>query len=305
MKASELLPGDIILNREHTMIAIGEGFVVDAWGRNERPGVDLWHWADTRAEDRALHEQWVYRPKDPGLGSRAAGYARGWAKAESRTLVAPRRTRVPERSTGTMEPSSSGPPVWKHEGKVVLDDRRQGVTWEVTTSKVAPPFSYDAFRRALKYALRIEKGFSANRGTTCCAFVIACHQAAALAQHAHPPVLQEIHDAVAKDRAPKPKGLDFFDGQRIGQGGKLLSPLIVREKANAGRIEQGLDLETYLTFWAEKLTMGKCKNMQAVFSSEMYIDAQFTHSMRLLDHMAGEGPHKAWACVLEKAVIAR
>ena len=41
-----------------------------------------------------------------------------------------------------------------------------------------PPFEFDALYRVFKWTSRADtqKVFSQNRGTTCCAFVMACHR---------------------------------------------------------------------------------------------------------------------------------
>jgi hypothetical protein len=48
---------------------------------------------------------------------------------------------------------------------------------EARIKGINPPFGFDALYRAVKWANRGREAFSPNRGTTCCAFITACHQA--------------------------------------------------------------------------------------------------------------------------------
>lgn len=70
-------------------------------------------------------------------------------------------------------------------GVPVLDgSRARGVARQYDHGNgVAPKFGFDALFRVFKWAnkRRVNQTFSANRGTTCCSFVMACHQTASVA----------------------------------------------------------------------------------------------------------------------------
>jgi hypothetical protein len=308
MNASELLPGDVVLDKGHTMIAVGEGLVVDAWGPNANKGVFQWRWGATEGEDRSLKPQSVFRSTESGLGSRAAEYARGWATAKVATLVAPWRNAESKRHLGTMEKAErGGGVVFKHEGKTILDDRRWGVSLTQSESTEAPPFNYDALRRALKYALRVDRGYSMRRGTTCCAFVISCAQAAALRHYAELPLIEKVFKELDQNRAKKTMELPLIDGKTQMKPGYWISPLATAKGANpgfGGTKELGSDkLDEYLAECAILLTGAKEKSWEAIFGSEMYVDAQFTHSSRLLKRLDEAGKHSKWKRILNDEVI--
>lgn len=71
-----------------------------------------------------------------------------------------------------------------------------------------PPLKYDGLFRIFKWADKYQNAgaFSANRGTTCCSFVMACHQAAAV-RHAlgnRNELVQDTFIYLRDHRNPKP-----------------------------------------------------------------------------------------------------
>jgi hypothetical protein len=149
-----LLPGDILINRGHTMMYIGLNHLVHAM-----PGSGL---VRVNMLDGNSHGIWdgaaVFRPRNSHLGACAADFAKSWAPSTSTgaTRYAP--------NTGNDE---------------VINNRGTGVKQQLKLG-VAAPFEYDAFYRSFKWALLYGGVFSENRGTTCCAVIIAAYHAASV-----------------------------------------------------------------------------------------------------------------------------
>ncbi|MEM7189827.1 MAG: hypothetical protein AAF439_09465 [Pseudomonadota bacterium] len=170
----DMMPGDVILNvREgtaiHSAIYVGkllyESDSMHTIAHCDPPVLSFGHPSElTEGSADAV----IYRCSDTDLSTKAVVYAKEWARwaLDARESVPPGTT---------MYPSGAGA---RHHG--VIRDR-------------PIPFQFDALYRAVKWAARLstlhedmpeQAQLSKNRGTTCCAYVIACYQAAAFNNYA-------------------------------------------------------------------------------------------------------------------------
>ena len=88
-----------------------------------------------------------------------------------------------------------------------------------------PPFEFDALYRVFKWAAKYQnqQTFSANRGTTCCSFVMACHQAAA-ARHAMENsdyLVTQAYDILTEERNAKPNHPNPVPNQALRQNSNV------------------------------------------------------------------------------------
>lgn len=170
LKVPQLHAGDVILypanatDFQHSAMVIGGGNLVHADANSGEGFVREEPVADTERYCPRVFEmlpdndkRWpaeVYRCKNAKLAEAAAEYARRFGRGNA---LAPGATKYGA-------------------------DRGRGVSVQLKGDP-NPPFEFDAIYRAFKWANGGGKGadqFSANQGTTCAAFVVACYQAGAI-----------------------------------------------------------------------------------------------------------------------------
>jgi hypothetical protein len=265
---------------------------------NGQSGVELWIWAAKKREgmvggDGHKEHKWnVYRPTIRGLGHKAADYARLWSGLPVVIKVGtPKPAEVLERrglGDATTLDAQRNVNYRTYQGLRIWDDRRFAVNMEIEDRKDAPPFTYDAFCRALKWALRADKPMTKG-GTTCCAFVIACYQAAGLAIAAEPLDLLGTFEKFKLHRNKKQQVFANNDLRLLDKGEqknwKYVSPRASSKYSNPGfKGSEKFKPEAVDEFIMEcvyELTRGKEKCVQNLLSEAMCVDAQFTHSMKL------------------------
>src|SRR5215218_7864155 len=113
----------------------------------------------------------AYRADDGRVSRAAFGYANVWAwtrDMKAKGLKTVRKAAKGKTSYSYMKPED--------EVDGIARSRYYGVQEMKSIGK--PSFDFDALYRAFKWANRGREAFSTTRGTTCCAFITACHQAA-------------------------------------------------------------------------------------------------------------------------------
>lgn len=168
-----------------------------------------------------------------------------------------------------------------------------------------PEFGYDALYRTVKWANRLsaihedmleQAQLSQNRGTTCCAFVAACYQAAAINKFARGdgPKLREAEKFLKtfrggkhpdrKKLVPSPAGTLNLDGGGIKMG---MYDRAKRDLTNAGpKYKDGpFKLQDYLTVVLDALKPTPITKVnltpEELFTPAMAVDAKFYYSNML------------------------
>lgn len=202
-----------------------------------------------------------------GVSTLAANYAAGWST-------------IPTQQSAFGSGYGSLP----KSADVKDASRAMGVVRAIGTN---PPFEFDALYRVFKWTSRADtqKVFSQNRGTTCCAFVMACHQAARMHKFFEklgrldliPLMTTELLKGRGKEKelpnATKVGEQTFYPGQglRANSNQQSKSAALNNEIATSG-----ID-----GFWER---MGKKTNcywddtLLSIFGAALYHDAKYVHS---------------------------
>ena len=314
MYFEQLHPGDVVIEGgTHTMMYIGQSGVtqhamVDAWAAQN--GVAIVNFATL--EDSRNKGCYVFRrtPTDTQgqqvcarIIERAANYARQWASNQITTRMAPeRRVDSP-----------------RFHGQGILDNRRLAVTTELTKyvedrekaeeTKRVPAFEYDALYRVLKWVRRGgDQPFSRNRGTTCCAFIIACYQAASLYENTtgdREAKFNLVLENLKNNRNEKRKlGADDLI---LSPTGKKISLNSMRENSNAGfKGTVGFRPENqqeYMKYLLDELTQKKELTFADVFTPALLIDAKYTNTLILRNRLQSQALSKGWNLIAQKEDI--
>lgn len=165
---------------------------------------------------------------------------------------------------------------------------------------VAPRFGFDALFRVFKWANRRRSGhaFSANRGTTCCSFVMACHQTASVVDclHAQNARVQAGYEYLHGMRRPKLHHGEDVEGKalrsvsNVGSTNSLFS-VWDSNPYGADRMWERLLAEISIEygdgndFWGPSLS--------DTLTEAMKLDAKFTFTMLLRQQL--ELPGSGWA----------
>jgi hypothetical protein len=257
-----LLPGDILLYGGHTMMYIGLNRLVHAMPAGGLVRVNMLNGNSQGIWDGAS----VFRPRSPHLGTCAAEFAASWAPSTSSgaTGYAP--------NTGTDE---------------VINNRGTGVKQQLKLG-VAAPFEYDALYRSLKWALLYGGVFSENRGTTCCAVIIAAYHAASVFYWTEGTTPEERLERIQTQ----------YEWLRDNRGAKKPSKIIkttsqgdlsnkaFREVSNRGQGPQVASMD-FLTIARSILAdlAGEEVELEQVYTPALLLDAKYTHSSTLLTRL--------------------
>ena len=167
--------------------------------------------------------------------------------------------------------------------------RYSGVQHALHTGQ-SPPFEFDALYRAFKWASRQRKGFSENRGTTCCAFVTACFQAAAVDHYAQNQgnivkglaLLRELRG----DKLPlEERELSHIE---VGAKKKLIALSALREHANPGGFHKAFGVNDYCKFVTREIH-GLEMTIEDLFPPAILVDAKFNYSSNFEKMVATRG----------------
>lgn len=127
--------------------------------------------------DEEFNEYSAFRFDQPAVALLASSFAVKWATHETKTSYA------------NVGPKDA-------QRKYAVANKRH----DARDIDESAPFEIDAFRRALKWAHKAQQGetFSENRGTTCCAFVLACYHAA-IVRHFLGADYEDLHDFLSEE----------------------------------------------------------------------------------------------------------
>jgi hypothetical protein len=283
-----LVPGDITTDGGHTMIYVDR--VPDDGNRWGGYGfVDVYPMGGLKLRSSQTWSLWfdndVYRCADPHVARVATEYAKFWADCGG-TSYSPERSEESPRYV-------QGAKADKRSFGVEEELRRfQEEEEQAQGSGRAPPFEFDALYRALSWAGRTDRGFSANRGSTCCAFAIACYHAAS------------IFDCAGGDQGKIAAALEELRNMRLQKrpvtaddlvttkSGKKLSPAAFRRFSNAGaNLGEGVSFEEFANRTLSKLA-GTPTTLEQVFTEPLLVDAKFTHTKLLIAQFRSHG--KGW-----------
>jgi hypothetical protein len=284
-----LVPGDILTDGGHTMIYVDRVPDDDnRWGGYAF--VDVYPIGGLKLRSSQTWSLWfdndVYRCADANLARVAAEYAKIWADFGG-TGYSPER---PAESARYIEGAKA-------------DKRSHGVEEELRRFKEeeeqaqgsgrAPPFEFDALYRALSWAGRTDRSFSANRGSTCCAFAIACYHAASVfvCANGDQGKIASALEELRKMRLQK-RPITAQDMARTGSG-KKLSPAAFRKFSNAGAdLGEGVTFGEFANRTLSDL-IGSATTLEEVFTEPLLVDAKFTHTKLLIAQLGRHG--QGWA----------
>ncbi|MBZ5723874.1 MAG: hypothetical protein LAP87_02650 [Acidobacteriia bacterium] len=265
-----LLPGDILIGAEHTMIYIGGNHMVHAMPQT---GLTRANMVDGRSYG-IWDGAWAYRARSATLRDLAADYASSWA------------------------PSAFGRTAYSRDSsKKVVDNRGSGVKEQMRLG-IPAPFGYDAFYRSFKWALRYDGQFSAERGTTCCAVLIAAYHAASVFTWTLGDTPEErldrigkVYDFLSRHRGPKNEP----ELVKLTSDLKDLTSRAFPRTSNRGQ-DVGSGRMEFGNLSAEILEAlaGEAVTLEDVYTRALLVDAKFTHTTvlqkRLTDHTGAWEP---------------
>ncbi len=259
-----LLPGDILIGAEHTMIYVGGNHMVHAMPQTGLTRVNMVDGRSYGIWDGA----WAYRSRSATLRGLAADYATSWAQS----------------AFGRTAYSSDS-------SDRVVDNRGTGVK-EQKSLGVPAPFGYDAFYRSFKWALRYGGQFSAERGTTCCAVIVAAYHAASIFSSTGGDTPEERRDKIGKvyDFLSRHRGAKKApEILKLTSERKTLTTRAFPQTSNreqddsSGRMEFG-----NLSAEILEALAGRPVSLEDVYTRALLVDAKFTHTtvlqQRLTDH---------------------
>lgn len=214
------------------------------WG-----GLETWDfdWQGARPD-------YLFRCPNSVLASKAAEYALAWSKI------------VPSSTRNTYDQTRA---------KAVMHDLCKGGDL---------PFDFDGLRRAVKWSRRAESPFSLHKGLSCCAFVVACYQAAAFSDI----------NVTSENRA---KAWDKLEALRVGkaefrQGHNVHNPAY-REYANPGAKET--DAMTQVIACMKRSDETDKDFLERIMTWPMMVDARFLHTDGLIRRL--QDSRSGWAQV--------
>jgi len=284
-----LVPGDITTDGGHTMIYVDR--VPDDGHRYGGYGfVDVYPMGGLKLRSSQTWPLWydndVYRCADPNVARVAADYAKIWADFGG-TGYSPERPKENARYI-------AGAKADKRSHGVEEELRRfQEEEEQAQGSGRAPPFEFDALYRALSWAGRTDRSFSANRGSSCCAFAIACYHAASIfvCANGDQGKIASALEELRKMRLQK-RPIAAHDLATTGSG-KKLSPAAFRKFSNAGAdLGEGVNFEEFANRTLSKL-QGSPTTLAEVFTEPLLVDAKFTHTKLLVAQLKRHG--QGWA----------
>ena len=259
IQAGELLLFHIedVGNTGHTAMAISDSKVVHA---DPMSGVCVDDLDDVMDEG---HPPVRFRAH-PDVAARAAVLAEMWA-------------------TKSKTPFSSS---LRPENKIINEARVVGVT-EASNNPALLEFGYDALYRVFKWARNSgSRPFSANRGTTCCAFVTACFQVSQAQKVIPPAAIEPIYAALTDNRAPKaPKE------ERIGQvrlttpSGKQVGQRPFPQVSNAGGKIGFEEAGRVVMQISHQFGGPPLSDAHQLTSMGMFLDAKYAGTRRLLERL--------------------
>jgi len=278
-----LLKGDILFRKQpfhHTMMVMEPmDFAKSDWYK-EGKDIEIVHAAsidshvyreviDLEASD-PIQRFTAYRSNDDTVSRSAFGYANVWAW--TRNMKAKGLKTV--RDKAQKKTPYSYKPVDKEQDGIARS-RYYGIQEMKGTGN--PPFEFDALYRAFKWANRGRHAFSPNRGTTCCAFITACHQAA---------VVDTLAGGNYMKVARAFKFLEEVRGQKDPDRFKKFEPLGpksvkvalgVRRLANPGSLYPEFSVDDYCMYVTDILC-GERLTVAETFPPALIVDAKFNYS---------------------------
>ena len=274
-----LRSGDILFRKvpyHHTMMVMDpKEFALSTWYKDAQV-VEIVHAAsrdshvyreDVDIEKEDVIGHWTgYRADDDTAARSAFGYANVWAW--TRTSKSNEKLVTKRLKAKAMTPYSY------KGGEEIATGRFYGMT-EARIENVNPEFGFDALYRAVKWANRGREAFSPNRGTTCCAFITACHQAAVI-------------DTIASGKFQRVKlAFDFISECRgdkdpdrykkfVEQGEKKIAIGALR-RSNPGPKWKEFSVDDY----CREVTFILCKkrlSVEETFPPALIVDAKYNYS---------------------------
>lgn len=211
-----------------------------------------------------------YRANDPNISRIATDYALAWAwkRVDSGKKLTTKKVQQGKTSYSYKNP--------KNEEGGIARSRYYGVQEQRATGG-CPAFEYDALFRAVKWASAGRKPFSRNRGTTCCAFITACHQAAVI-DHLAAGDWRKVAKALAflkEARAPKREDR-WSEYVELGSKNQKVA-LGARRSVNPGPLYPEFSTDAYFQEVAFFLC-GRRLPMAQVVPSALLVDAKFNYS---------------------------
>jgi hypothetical protein len=229
----------------------------------------------------------VYRCQDPALAVTAAAYAKGWADYGG-TGYSPQRSEDSPRYIPNAKPDKRGQGVEEELRRYQEQEEQAAGTGQ------APAFEFDALYRALSWAARTDRSFSANRGTTCCAFVIACYHAASVFRCAggDEGKIQAALVELRRQRLQK-RPITNEDLVTTRSTKKKVSPAALRSFSNRGAaLDEGVTFDELAVSTLSRLK-GAPATLAEVFTEPMLVDAKYTHTKILMAQLQRHG--QGWA----------
>lgn len=242
--------------------------------------------AASEAEDNSFT---FYRPSDPRLRF-GIEFAKIWSRYRSPTLKVTKadETRGPVTYYSWNQLSEQGADMSRYSG--VQDWRHKNT---------CPPFEFDALYRAFKWASRQRTGFSAKRGTTCCAFITACFQASAVVHYAESNYKRiakglELLSGLRGEKMAKSERISNYVTQ--GSKAKKISYRALRQYSNAGGFADHLfAVDDYCRFITKEIK-GREQGVADLFPSSLLVDAKYNYSANFERMVAAKG--SGWVRVL-------
>lgn len=233
---------------------------------------------DKIVENSTPNDRFGFRRTDVGgVGALAASYAAGWSLIPTQ-----------QQSFGSAYGS------FPKNAETKDASRAMGVVRAIGSQT---QFEFDALYRAFKWTDRADthKVFSQNRGTTCCAFVMACHQAARLHQFFHTigrlDLIASILTDLNKGRG-KEKELDNPTqvGDKTYYPGQALRDNSNRKTKNA-TLNQDIATNGIDGFWkkiGEKTGCYWDDTLSAIMGAALFHDAKYVHSQDFINYLQGD-----------------
>lgn len=209
-----------------------------------------------------------YRPVAPALAN-GVNFAVLWAHHRASNFkVTKQQAKGPVTLYSFNQLTSSG-----------ADKSRYSGVQDSLHSKTCPPFEFDALYRAFKWASRQRTGFSKERGTTCCAFITACFQAAVIDHFAvdYPRIAAglELLKQLRGEKRPKEERDRAFEVR--GSKQKKIAHTALRDFANPGGFSKRFGVDDYCNF-VTKEVFGKELTVADMFPPALRVDAKFNYS---------------------------
>jgi hypothetical protein len=277
-----LRKGDILFRKQpyhHTMMVMEPmDFAMPRWYRDAKE-VEIVHAASIHTHvyrevidlDKEDPEQFftAYRADEDRVSRAAFGFANVWAWTRD----------MRAKGLKTVKKSAKGKTSYSYnqvDESGIERSRYYGVQ-EMKASNGNPPFEFDALYRAFKWANRGRSPFSPERGTTCCAFITACHQAAVVDTLAGGDFMKvkRAFDFLVEARAPKDQDR-FKKFEPLGPK-QVKVALGARRLANPGALHVEFSIDEYCMYVTE-LLCGKRKTVAETFPPALIVDAKFNYS---------------------------